>query len=65
MLIGNEQREDNFFIIMKVLKEGGKVIFEKKAVAEENITGNIKEKFKRKARIVSGNFRNSALFCFS
>ncbi len=53
---------DDFYITMKVIEEGGKVIFEKKAVAEEKITGNIKEEFKRKVRIAAGNFQNLAQF---
>ena len=49
---------DDFFVSMKVIENDGKVIFEKNALAEEKITGNIKEEFKRKVRIATGNFQN-------
>ncbi len=55
-------KTDDFFVSMKVISKGGKVIFEKRAVAEEHITGNFKEEFKRKVRIASGNFQNLAYF---
>ncbi|MCD6556746.1 MAG: glycosyltransferase, partial [Bacteroidales bacterium] len=53
---------DDFFVSMKVIEKGGKVIFEKNALAEEKITGNIKEEFKRKVRIATGNFQNLVKF---
>jgi cellulose synthase/poly-beta-1,6-N-acetylglucosamine synthase-like glycosyltransferase len=59
---------DDFYITMNVLKNNKKVIFCKEAVADEILTGNIKEEFKRKVRISTGNFQNlksffSVLFC--
>lgn len=55
-------KTDDFFISMHIISKGGKVIFEKKAIAEEHITGNFREEFKRKTRIASGNFQNLAYF---
>ncbi len=53
---------DDFYVTMKVIENKGKVIFEKNALAEEQLTGKFKEEFKRKIRIASGNFQN--LFTF-
>jgi len=53
---------DDFFLTMKIAEKKQKVIFEKKAIAEETITGNIKEEFKRKVRIATGNFQNLKTF---
>lgn len=55
-------KADDFYVTMKILKNGGKVIFEKEALAEEQITGNIKEEYKRKVRIAAGNFQNLEKF---
>jgi len=41
---------DDFYISMKILEQGKKMIYEKKAVAEENITASIGIEFKRKIR---------------
>jgi len=49
---------DDFYITMKVLNAGKKVIFVKDAVADETLTGNLKEEFKRKVRISTGNYQN-------
>lgn len=49
---------DDFFISLNVLKKGKKVIFSKDAIADEILTGNIREEFKRKVRISTGNFQN-------
>lgn len=55
-------RVDDFFVTMKVIEKKGKVIFEKKAEAEEKITGKYSEEFKRKVRIATGNFQNLVKF---
>jgi len=49
---------DDFFITMNTIKNKGKVIFEKEAIADEKLAGDIKEEFKRKIRISTGNFQN-------
>ncbi|MCF6183675.1 MAG: glycosyltransferase [Bacteroidales bacterium] len=53
---------DDFYVSMKVAEKNQIIIFEKNAVAEELITGNIKEEFKRKVRIATGNFQNMKTF---
>ena len=54
---------DDFFITMKVLINKEKVIFAKDAIADEKLTGDIKEEFKRKVRISTGNYQNLKTFC--
>ncbi len=53
---------DDFFITMKILQKGGKVIFNKKAVAYENLPQKLSEEYKRKVRIATGNFQNMKIF---
>ncbi len=53
---------DDFFVTMKVLEKNKAVIFSGDAVAEQKITGNFKEEFKRKVRIATGNFQNLKIF---
>jgi cellulose synthase/poly-beta-1,6-N-acetylglucosamine synthase-like glycosyltransferase len=53
---------DDFYITMSVLKEGRKAINELNAIAYEDVSNNIKEEFRRKARISAGNFQNLAFF---
>ena len=61
-IIPSNFKVDDFFITMKVIEKERGVIFEKNAVADEEITGDFKEEFKRKVRIATGNFQN--LFYF-
>lgn len=49
---------DDFYICMKVLKQGFKCINELKAVCYEDVSNDIKQEYKRKARISAGNFQN-------
>jgi len=49
---------DDFYISLKAIEKTGKAIFEPKAFVYENVPGNMKEEFKRKARIATGNFQN-------
>jgi cellulose synthase/poly-beta-1,6-N-acetylglucosamine synthase-like glycosyltransferase len=49
---------DDFFVSMNVLKDGKKVIFTNDAIADETLTGNLNEEFRRKVRIATGNFQN-------
>ena len=60
--IPNNFKVDDFFITLKILKENGKVIFTKDAIADEKLAGDINEEFKRKIRISTGNFQNLMYF---
>ncbi|MEP7168925.1 MAG: glycosyltransferase [Bacteroidota bacterium] len=53
---------DDFYINMKVLEQGGKCINEKNARVYEDVSNDLKEEFRRKVRIATGNFQN--LFAF-
>lgn len=53
---------DDFYITLKVIENGGKVIFEPNAIGEQSLTGNLREEFKRKVRISAGNFQNLKVF---
>lgn len=53
---------DDFYVSMKVLEKGGKCINELNAKVYEDVSNNLKDEFKRKTRIASGNFQN--LFSF-
>jgi len=49
---------DDFFLAMKVLQRGYKVINELSAKCFESVSHEISEEFKRKKRISTGNFQN-------
>jgi cellulose synthase/poly-beta-1,6-N-acetylglucosamine synthase-like glycosyltransferase len=49
---------DDFYISMKAIQMGGKAVYEPEAIVFENVSGNMNEEFKRKARIATGNFQN-------
>jgi cellulose synthase/poly-beta-1,6-N-acetylglucosamine synthase-like glycosyltransferase len=49
---------DDFYISMKAIEKGGKAIFEPKAVVSMGVSESIKEEFRRKSRIATGNFQN-------
>ncbi len=53
---------DDFYINMKIVTNGGKAIFSPEAVAIENLPDELKEEFKRKVRIATGNFQNMKKF---
>lgn len=53
---------DDFFISMNVLRSGGKCINELNAVCFEDVSNKIREEFRRKVRISSGNFQNLIYF---
>jgi cellulose synthase/poly-beta-1,6-N-acetylglucosamine synthase-like glycosyltransferase len=53
---------DDFYITMNVLKQGKKAISELNAIAYEDVSNNITEEFRRKARISAGNFQNLVFF---
>ncbi|MDD2278409.1 MAG: glycosyltransferase [Bacteroidales bacterium] len=53
---------DDFFITMNVLKKQKKVIYELNSVCHESVPGKLKEEFRRKVRIATGNFQNLKTF---
>ena len=53
---------DDFFISFKAIERAGKAICEPKAIAYEDVPGDLIGEFKRKRRIAIGNFQN--LFSF-
>jgi len=53
---------DDFFLAMKVLQRGYKVINELDAKCYESVSHEISEEFKRKKRISTGNFQNLNYF---
>lgn len=55
---------DDFYINMKVLEQGYKCINNLEAVVYEDISNNLKDEFRRKIRISTGNFQNLRKFAF-
>ncbi|MGB0863558.1 MAG: glycosyltransferase [Saprospiraceae bacterium] len=53
---------DDFYIAMRAFEQGGKAINEPKAVCYEDVSHSIKEEFRRKTRIATGNFQNLKRF---
>lgn len=53
---------DDFYITLKTIENKGKVIFNKRAKALENLPMELSEEFKRKVRISTGNFQNLKIF---
>jgi len=53
---------DDFYINMKVLAQGGTAIYEGKAVVHEDVSNILREEFRRKVRIATGDFQNLATF---
>lgn len=53
---------DDFYISMKVLERGGQILNDLEAVCYEAVSHEIKEEFRRKARISAGNFQNLVTF---
>jgi cellulose synthase/poly-beta-1,6-N-acetylglucosamine synthase-like glycosyltransferase len=53
---------DDFYIAMRVLERGGQIINDLDAVCYEAVSHEIKEEFRRKARISAGNFQNLVTF---
>ena len=49
---------DDFYINMKVLESGHKAIIEKEAFVVEDVSNSLREEFRRKVRIATGNFQN-------
>jgi len=53
---------DDFYINMKVLEQGMNTINSKNAVVVEDVSNSLKEEFRRKVRISTGNFQNLGRF---
>lgn len=53
---------DDFYIGMRVLEKGGLIINDLEAVCYEAVSHELKEEFRRKARISAGNFQNLVTF---
>jgi cellulose synthase/poly-beta-1,6-N-acetylglucosamine synthase-like glycosyltransferase len=53
---------DDFFITMNVLHSGSKAISNTNAICYEDVSNDIKEEFRRKKRIATGNYQNLAEF---
>ncbi|UCG26925.1 MAG: glycosyltransferase [Bacteroidales bacterium] len=49
---------DDFFINMKIIEKGKKSINDLKARVFEDVSNNLADEYKRKARIAAGNFQN-------
>lgn len=61
-IIPQMQIVDDFFLTMKCLMNGGKAIVNTNAICYEDVSNDLKEEFRRKTRISSGNFQNLFLF---
>jgi len=53
---------DDFYLSMKVLENNYKAINNVNAVVYEDVSNDLKEEFRRKIRIATGNFQNLASF---
>lgn len=53
---------DDFYIAMRAFEKGGLAINELKAICFESVSHEIKEEYRRKARISAGNFQNLSTF---
>jgi cellulose synthase/poly-beta-1,6-N-acetylglucosamine synthase-like glycosyltransferase len=53
---------EDFYISMSILSQGKKAISEFKSVCYEDVSDDIKEEFKRKTRISTGNYQNLGVF---
>lgn len=53
---------EDFYVSMAILKNGGKVLMEDRAICYEDVSISTKEEYKRKIRISIGNFQNLGRF---
>ncbi|MFN8277313.1 MAG: glycosyltransferase [Chitinophagales bacterium] len=60
-LPGNFLMED-FYVSMNVLQQGYHAILNPEALCEEDVPGDVKEEFKRKTRISTGNIQNLMVY---
>lgn len=53
---------DDFYIAMRAFEQGGKALNDMEAICYETVSTEMKEEYKRKARISAGNFQNLNTF---
>lgn len=53
---------DDFYINMKVLEKGKKAVNELEAIVYEDVSNSLRDEFRRKIRIATGNFQNLRRF---
>ncbi len=53
---------DDFYVTMSVLRNKGKVLFEKEAICYEDLPSQSSEEHKRKIRISIGNYQNLSVY---
>lgn len=53
---------DDFYINMKVLEKGKKAVNELEAIVYEEVSNSLRDEFRRKIRIATGNFQNLRRF---
>jgi cellulose synthase/poly-beta-1,6-N-acetylglucosamine synthase-like glycosyltransferase len=53
---------DDFFLAFQILKGNYQSLVNEKAICYEEVSGSLKEEFRRKVRISSGNFQNAFYF---
>lgn len=53
---------DDFYICMKVLEQKGRAIYEDNAKVYEDVSNVLREEFRRKVRIATGDFQNLRAF---
>lgn len=53
---------EDFYMTFKILEAGRKAIMELDAICYEKVPNRLKEEFRRKVRISSGNFQNMGVF---
>jgi cellulose synthase/poly-beta-1,6-N-acetylglucosamine synthase-like glycosyltransferase len=55
---------EDFVLAMEIASDGYRVVYEPKAIAEEEPSANLKEEWKRKVRICAGGFQAISLFSY-
>ncbi|MBE0664043.1 MAG: glycosyltransferase [Bacteroidales bacterium] len=53
---------DDFYINMKVIEKGKKAVNELEAIVYEDVSNSLRDEFRRKIRIATGNFQNLRRF---
>lgn len=53
----NAYSNDDVLIPMNIIRQGSRVVYEREAVSEEDMTGNVRSEFSRRVRIGAGNFQ--------
>ena len=53
---------DDFYINMRILEKGYKTTLNPNAIVTEDVSNNLKDEYRRKKRIATGNFQNLKIF---